>query len=196
MLRFVLPVLAFGLVSMGAHAQGPALPAGTSSYAPATPDPASRWEARFGFGAADVRGRESGLANVAGEVLTPKPFALDDRFANAFVPRFHIGASGNFNGTRYAYAGATWQIDLTRTVFVEGSLGAAINDGKTGLVVPQNRLDLGCNAGTRAAGSLGVRLSDRWSLVATLEHFSAGTCGGKELSSGPANVGARIGYTF
>ncbi|MET3890346.1 lipid A 3-O-deacylase [Bosea sp. OAE506] len=140
--------------------------------------------------------RESGLANFSGEIATPRPFTLSDRFANAFVPRFHLGASANFNGTRFAYAGATWTVDLTRAVFVEASLGAALNDGKTGAVIPENRLNLGCNTGTREAAALGVRLNDRWSLVATLEHFSTAGCSDRTQPKGPANIGARLGYSF
>ncbi|KPF71221.1 hypothetical protein IP69_07110 [Bosea sp. AAP35] len=178
-----------------AQAQG--LPAGVSSYAPASePSPTLSWEARVGTAVANPGGRESGLLNFSGEIATPRPFTLADRFANAIVPRFHLGASANFNGTRYAYAGATWTVDLSKTVFVEASLGAAVNDGKTGAVIPQDRLNLGCNTGTREAAALGVRLNDRWSLVATLEHFSTAGCSDRNQPRGPANVGARLGYTF
>lgn len=195
----VASLLALGCLAVSPlAAQTQALPAGTSSYAPATTSaPSLSWEARIGGGVANPGGsRESGLANFSGEIATPRPFTLSDRFANAFVPRFHLGASANFNGTRYAYAGATWTVDLSRTVFVEASLGAAVNDGKTGSVVPENRLNLGCNAGTREAAALGVRLNDRWSLVATLEHFSTAGCSDRTQPKGPANIGARLGYSF
>ena len=197
MVRVALLLLAGSLTvsPLAAHAQ--TLPAGVSSYAPATePSPALSWEARIGAAVANPGGRESGLLNFSGEIATPRPFTLNDRFANAFVPRFHLGSSANFNGTRYAYAGATWTVDLTKAVFVEASLGAAVNDGKTGAVIPENRLNLGCNSGTREAAALGVRLNDRWSLVATLEHFSTAGCADRGNPRGPANVGARLGYTF
>jgi hypothetical protein len=195
----VASLLALGCLAVSPlAAQTQTLPAGTSSYAPATTSaPSLSWEARIGGAVANPGGsRESGLANFSGEIATPRPFTLSDRFANAFVPRFHLGASANFNGTRYAYAGATWTVDLSRTVFVEASLGAAVNDGKTGSVVPENRLNLGCNAGTREAAALGVRLNDRWSLVATLEHFSTAGCSDRTQPKGPANIGARLGYSF
>lgn len=195
----VASLLALGCLAASlSPAQAQDLPAGASSYAPAgTPAPSLlSWEARIGAGAANPGGREKGLLNFSGEIATPRPFTLSDRFANAIVPRFHIGASANFNGTRYAYAGATWTVDLTRAVFVEASLGAAVNDGKTGTVVPENRLNLGCNTGTREAAALGVRLNDRWSLVATLEHFSTAGCSDRTQPKGPANIGARLGYTF
>jgi len=197
MVRVALLLLAGSLAALAQAAQAQPLPAGVSSYAPSSePSSALSWEARIGVGAANPGGRESGLLNFSGEIATPRPFTLNDRFANAFVPRFHLGSSANFNGTRYAYAGATWSVDLTRAVFVEASLGAALNDGKTGAIIPENRLNVGCNAGTREAAALGVRLNDRWSLVATLEHFSTAGCADRNQPRGPANVGARLGYTF
>ena len=156
---------------------------------------------RFGAGAANPGGRESGLLNFGGEFLTPRIATLSDRIANAFVPRFHLGSSLNLNGTQYAYAGATWTIDISQAFFVEASLGAALNNGKTGAVVPENRLNLGCNTGARGAASLGYRLNDRWSLIATMEHFSASNCSdnlaaGTGSPRGPSNFGAKLGYTF
>lgn len=193
-MRVALLILA-GLLA-AAPLQAQSLPPGVSSYAPATEAPLPAWEARLGVAAANPGGRESGLLNFNGEVVTPRVLTLNDRIASAFVPRFHIGSSLNFNGTRYAYAGATWTLDITKTIFVEGSLGAAINDGKTGPVIPENRLNLGCNGGTREAAALGVKLSDRWSLIASLEHFSTAGCSDRSNPRGPANFGARLGYTF
>lgn len=170
-------------------------------YAPATEAPAPAWEARFGLGAANPGGRESGLLNFGGELLTPRIATLNDRFANAFVPRFHLGSSLNVNGTQYAYAGATWTFDVSQSVFLEASLGGAVNNGKTGAVIPENRLNVGCNTGARGAAALGFRLNDRWSLIATLEHFSTTGCSDNPLANagnprGPSNFGARLGYTF
>ena len=198
MVRVALLLLAGCLPALSAAAQTRSLSGSVSSYAPATEPPAPAWEARIGAGVANPGGREGGLLNIGAEVLSPRLIPLQDRIAAAFIPRFNLGSSLNFNGTRYAYAGATWSFDVTRDVFVEASFGAAVNDGKTGSVIPENRLNLGCNTGTREAAALGVRLSDRWSLITTLEHFSTAGCGDKTGSSsrGPANIGARLGYTF
>lgn len=196
MVRVAFLLLAGCLAAAPSAAQSQSLPAGASSYAPASEPPAPAWEARLGVAAANPAGREGGLLNLGGEILTPRVFTLGDRVSAMLVPRFNLGSSINFNGTRYAYAGATWTIDLTSSIFVEASLGAALNDGKTGVVVPEDRLRLGCNTGTREAAALGVRLSDRWSLVATLEHFSTLGCSDRDKPRGPANFGARLGYTF
>lgn len=198
MVRVALPLLAVCLAVSAASAQTRSLSGSVSSYAPATEPPAPAWEARVGAGLANPGGREGGLPNLSADLLSPRLIPLSDRLAAAFIPRFNIGASLNLNGTRYAYAGATWTFDVTRDVFVEASFGAALNDGKTGLVIPENCLAVGCNTGTREAAALGFRLSDRWSLVTTLEHFSTVGCSDKPGTGnrGPANIGARLGYTF
>lgn len=196
MVRVALLILAGTMMAAPAWAQPKPLPETVSSYAPAADAPFLSWEARLGVAAANPTGRESGLINFSGEVVTPRAISLNDRIASAFVPRFHLGSSANFNGTRYAYAGATWTVDISKAMFVEASLGAAVNDGKTGTVVPENRLNVGCNGGSREAAALGVRLSDRWSLIATLEHFSAAGCSDRDKPRGPANFGAKLGYTF
>jgi lipid A 3-O-deacylase len=169
-------------------------------YAPPSGQTAGgAWEARLGLGAANPGGREGGLLNFGGELLTPRIATLNDRIANAFVPRFHIGSSLNLNGTAFAYAGASWTFDLSDQVFVEAALGAAVNNGKSRGVVPTDRLNLGCDMGARGAASVGYRINDRWSLIATLEHFSAAGCSSSVAAGsprGPANIGARLGYSF
>lgn len=203
MVRVALLLLAGCLVASSASAQtrslsSQPLSSNVSSYAPANELPAPAWEARIGAGLANPGGREGGLANIGAEIISPRLIQPTDRIAAAFIPRFNLGSSLNVNGTRYAYAGATWTFDVTRDIFVEASLAAALNDGKTGFVVPQDRLNLSCSSGTREAAAVGVRLSDRWSLVTTLEHFSSASCGNGTggSSRGPANIGARLGYTF
>jgi lipid A 3-O-deacylase len=201
MVRVASLFVALSVLSAPALAQADRGGTRALGYAPATEAPAPAWEARLGSGAANPGGRESGLLTFGGEILTPRVATLNDRFADAFVPRFHLGSSLNLNGTQYAYAGATWTFDVTQSVFLEASLGAAVNNGKTGAVIPENRLNVGCNTGARGAAALGFRLSDRWSLIATLEHFSTTGCSDNPLANagnprGPSNLGARLGYTF
>jgi len=75
---------------------------------------------------------------------------------------------------------------VSREIFVEASLGAALNDGKTGIVLPENRLAVGCNTGTREAAALGIEvvyqdlaLADNLDIVQNMflgrEETSAGT---------------------
>jgi hypothetical protein len=155
-------------------------------------------EFRFGFSAQDPWGTEgrSNSANLTGEILFAKPFTASDLFTSYFIPRPHVGGSLNFDGqTSFAYAGLTWSVDITPSLFVEGSLGGAFHDGDTktrGL--PRNVESLGCTPLFREAGAVGVRLSANWSVIATLEHLTnAGAC---SENRGLTNVGARVGYTF
>ena len=102
----------------------------------------------------------------------------------------------NFNGrTSFAYAGLTWTVDVTPSVFVEGSLGGAVHNGKRDVYDSfSDRQALGCSPLFRESGSVGVRLSANWNLLATVEHLSnAGAC---SENRGLTNIGARVGYSF
>ena len=155
-------------------------------------------EFRFGFTAQDpwgVEGRKNS-ANLTGEILFAKPFTASDLFTSYFIPRPHVGGSLNFDGeTSFGYAGLTWTIDITPRFFVEGSLGGAFHDGNTkASFLSQDHQALGCSPLFRESGSVGVRLSANWSVMATIEHLSnAGACSDNR---GLTNVGARVGYSF
>lgn len=155
-------------------------------------------ELRFGLSAQDPWGPEGrdGSANLTGEILLAKPFTASDLFTSYFIPRPHIGGSLNFDGkTSFAYTGLTWTVDITPSLFVEGSLGGAIHNGKDDVNDPfSDRQALGCSPLFRESGSVGVRLSANWSVMATVEHLSnAGAC---SENRGLTNVGARVGYSF
>jgi hypothetical protein len=154
-------------------------------------------EFRFGLSAQDPWGAEGngGSANLTGEILFARPFTPSDLFTSYFIPRPHIGGSVNFNGrTSFAYAGLTWTVDVTPSVFVEGSLGGAVHDGKKDVYDLSNRQALGCSPLFRESGSVGVRLSANWNLLATVEHLSnAGAC---SENRGLTNIAARVGYSF
>jgi hypothetical protein len=155
-------------------------------------------EFRFGLSAQDPWGAEGrdGSANLSGELLLAKPFTASDLFTSYFIPRPHVGGSVNFDGrTSFAFAGLSWTFDVTPNLFVEGSLGGAIHDGKGTVRDPlDDHQALGCSTLFREAGSVGVRLSANWSVMATIEHLSnAGACSDNR---GLTNVGARVGYSF
>jgi hypothetical protein len=153
-------------------------------------------EFRFGFSAQDPWGPEGrdGSANLTGEILFAKPFTASDLFTSYFIPRPHLGGSLNFDGrTSFAYAGLSWTIDVTPDVFVEGSFGGAVHNGKDHPL--NDRQALGCSPLFRESGSVGVRLSANWSVMATVEHLSNGdTC--SDENRGLTNIGARVGYSF
>jgi lipid A 3-O-deacylase len=155
-------------------------------------------EFRFGLSAQDPWGREGhdGSANLTGEILFDKPFTASDLFTSYFIPRPHIGGSLNLDGqTSFAYAGLSWTIDVTPNIFVEGSFGGAIHNGKDSSDPLSDRQAMGCSPLFRESGSVGVRLSANWSVMATIEHLSdGGTC--SDENRGLTNVGARVGYSF
>ena len=185
------------LAASGAAKASEETPRRATAPAPAQASgPSLLSEFRFGFSAQDPWGPARGSGAVAGEVLFAKPFATADLFTSYFIPRPHFGGSLNFERrTDYAYAGLTWSVDVTPRVFVEGSLGGAIRDASAGAgLVSAGRQALGCSPVFREAGSVGVRLSAQWSLVATVEHLvDPDSCA---LARGLTNVGARIGYSF
>lgn len=171
----------------------------TGFAAPPAPAPQPQFfflsEVRLGTFAHDPTSPEQGSADLNGEVLFAKPFSAPGSAWDFLLPRPSIGATVNFAGkTSQAYAGLTWTYDITKSIFVEGSFGGSVNNGKTGTFVPEGRSALGCNVSFRESGSVGYRFTANWSLMATVEHMSnAGLC---SQNRGLTNYGARIGYTF
>jgi lipid A 3-O-deacylase len=168
----------------------------SASPSPATPSFIS--ELRLGLSAQDPWGPEGndGSANLTGEILLAKPFTASDLFTSYFIPRPHLGGSANFDGrTSFAYTGLTWTFDVTQNFFVEASFGGAFHNGKKEVTDPlDHRQSLGCSPLFRESGSVGVRLSANWSMIATVEHLSnGGLC---SQNRGLTNVGARVGYSF
>jgi lipid A 3-O-deacylase len=155
-------------------------------------------ELRVGASAQDPWGPEKGSVNFTGEILFAKPFTTADLFTSYFVPRPHLGASLNTrDDTSFGYAGLTWTVDITPRLFVEASFGGAVHSGNTHsslALVPLDRAALGCSPLFRESGSVGFRVSQNWSVMATVEHLSnAGLC---NQNRGLTNIGARLGYTF
>ncbi|WP_019903112.1 acyloxyacyl hydrolase [Methylobacterium sp. 77] len=159
-------------------------------------------EVRIGGSVQDPGSAENGTNNINGEILFTKPLVSLDPFWQAFVPRPTVGGSYNFGGrTSYAYIGATWTVDLfpqtlNNVVFLEGFFGAGAHNGYTGLKAdaPPGFNSLGCNPLFREAAALGFRLTEHWSIMATVEHMSnAGLC---HENRGLTNFGGKLGYTF
>lgn len=159
-------------------------------------------EIRIGGSVQDPGSAEGNTSNINGEVLFSKPVLSLDPFWQALVPRATVGGSYNFGGrTSYGYIGATWSVDLfpqtfRNIVFLEGFFGGAVHDGYTGpkRLTPFGFNTLGCSPLFREAAALGFRLSENWSIMATVEHMSnAGLCANNR---GLTNFGGKLGYTF
>jgi len=164
-------------------------------------------EVRIGGSVQDPGSAEGKLpgfskANVNGEILFAKPVITADPFWQAFVPRPTVGGSYNTGGrTSYAYLGATWTLEVfpetfNRRVFLDGFFGGVAHNGYTGPKdqTPYGFNTLGCSPMFREAAALGFRLTEHWSIMATVEHMSnAGLCANNR---GLTNFGGKIGYTF
>lgn len=156
-------------------------------------------EARFGVFSVEPfseNGDASGAVHA--ELLFEKPFTPADLFASYFVPRPHIGGSLDLDGgINFAFAGLTWSFDLNPRVFVEASVGGALQETRAAAFTADQRaagVPAGCGPSLRESASVGYRLSETWSFVASVEHLSnRGMC---DETSSMTNFGARLGYSF
>ena len=105
--------------------------------------------------------------------------------------------------TNTAYAGFLWTVPLIDRFFIEGFLGAAVHDGS--LVPTATRAGLGCPVLFNSGASVGYRVSDNWSVMATFNHLSNGrelfgvNCGTNQRPGGNQGLNiydVRIGYSF
>lgn len=153
-------------------------------------------EVKFGVLAHDVHifssSRKEEGADFNGEILFNLP-------ANPFLsavgsPRFHLGGSVNSDGdTSLGYLGLTWDWKSDIGVFVEGSFGGAIHDGRLRSFDP-DRKSLGSRVLFRISGSVGYQFDEHHSLAVILDHVS--NAGLADVNEGMDNVGIRYGFRF
>jgi lipid A 3-O-deacylase len=153
------------------------------------------WEFRGGVYAHDPLSPEAGSVDLNAEILAPKLWDTPDPFWSIFIPHPDVGTSISVGGkTSNLWGGAAWNYDITQRIFFSPTFGVGINDGKTGNNVPPGWNTIGCNWWFHESASFGYRLSDNWSLMATIEHSSnAGLC---SENRGLTNAGLRLGYRF
>ena len=165
-----------------------------SGIAAQAQDAFNRYEIRGGVFAHDPVSPEKGSADINAEFLTPR-LPIQGGAWQVLVPRLHLGGTINTAGkTSHGYTGLTWDYDLTKSLFVEASLGGDLNNGKTGNQLVAGRNAMGCSAAFRESASLGYRINTSLSLMGTIEHVSnAGFC---ERNRGLTNMGLRLGYSF
>jgi hypothetical protein len=187
---------ALGLIAAAAMAPA-AFGADASPYgglaAPAAP--LSDWEVRGGLYAHDPLSPEAGSVDLNGEVVGPKLWQSSDPLWSLLIPRPDIGTTISLGGkTSNVWGGAAWNFDLTDRIFLSSTFGVGINNGKAGNTVPPGWNAVGCNWWFHESESLGYRLTQNWSVMATIEHSSnAGLC---HENRGLTNAGLRLGYRF
>jgi len=152
-------------------------------------------EIRAGAFLHDPKSPEKGSIDGNFEFLAPRvPIGLN-KIYEILIPRPHIGATlNNANKTSNAYAGLTWNLNLTNSVFIEATFGGSANNGKTGHTVVPGHNAMGCTTSFRESASFGYRISSAFSIMGTIEHMSnAGLC---DRNRGLTNGGIRLGYSF
>lgn len=169
--------------------------ANAEPYAKTKPFPALD-EVRFGIYATNLDGANNIDGDIAinGELLfgrLRRDYA-DPVWQFLLNPRPHIGFSINPQGeVSQAYIGFSRDFYLTDRVFFESGFGAAIHDGPTD---DNNTDSLGCPLLFHESATLGVELTEKLRVMATVEHSSnAGLC---SENQGLTNAGVRLGYRW
>ena len=103
----------------------------------------------------------------------------------------------NLSGrTSFAYTGFLWTASFTERTFFEISVGPSVHNGFRDFP-PPNRQALGCDVLVHAGLSLGYRLAEHWSVLATYTHLSnASDLSGCSRNQGLDNLGVRLSYGF
>jgi lipid A 3-O-deacylase len=160
-------------------------------------DSARHWEARFGVFAHGLGGREKGTVDLDGEVASPRLFGGHTGFWSWFIPRLHLGGLVNLSErTSFAYTGLLWTADFTERTFFEIFVGPSVHNGFKDFQ-PPNMQALGCYVLVHSGVSLGYRLSERWSVLATYQHLSnASSLSHCHRNEGLDNLGIRLSYLF
>jgi lipid A 3-O-deacylase len=110
-------------------------------------------------------------------------------------PRPQLGTTIAHHGTSLTYAGLDWTVDLSDKVFFDIGFGGAIHDGRLDGNAPNNNENrYGCRALFHENLSIGYRLTESASIMASIEHMSnASLC---DYNEGLTNAGVRLGYSF
>lgn len=147
---------------------------------------------RFGLSYQDMTSPESGTA-LRGELVLPKPDLLRGSVPEWLRPAPLAGISAHLgHGTSFLYAGALWTVPLSASLFIEGSLSVAANNGMS--EPRQGWAALGCHGGFREEAGIGWRFDEAWSAILMIEHYSnANLC---NHNRGLTNVGLMIGRSF
>lgn len=171
---------------------------------PSPPNIGDSFEARFGAYAAGIGSAEKGTVDLNATLLSPRlNIGLPGYWAN-LLPRFRIGGAANLMGrTSFAYADIAMTLPVMNWFYVEPFFGGAIHNGS---LTPTSTLaGLGCPMLFHVGGSVGVPITEHWSVLGTFEHLSNGrgifgvNCGTNWVGGGNQglnNYGVSASYAF
>lgn len=111
-------------------------------------------------------------------------------------PRIHVGGTIATEGeANQVYAGFSWTANVTDRFFLELGFGGTLHDGDLDIDDGGEGPKLGCRALFHEYVAAGFNVTDRWSVVAHLEHSShANLCDGP--NNGLSRGGVMVGYKF
>jgi len=111
------------------------------------------------------------------------------------TPRPHVGLGINLdnNGTDYVYTGLTWNAPIGETLFLEGSFGIGVNNGKKRPTA--TRGGLGSNVLFRETVGIGANIGEDYTIILQWEHQSHANIFGKD-NQGLTNIGVKFGAKF
>jgi len=166
---------------------------GTVCFLTATPALAQPTidEWRVGLLAHDVEDNDEKGVDLNAELV----INLDVESDSLLIPRPVVGVSLNSEGdTSQIYGGGAWNIEIGEDFFSEIMLGVVAHNGETGATDRLDDRELGCSVMFREALSLGYRLDESKSILATVSHISnAGLC---DQNSGLTNAGLRFSFRY
>lgn len=117
-------------------------------------------------------------------------------FDKLLRPRIHVGGTiATSNEANQVYAGFSWTANVTERFFLEVGFGGTIHDGDLNFSDGGDSPKLGCRALFHEYAAAGFNVTERWSVIAHVEHSShANLCDGP--NNGLSRGGIMVGYKF
>jgi hypothetical protein len=149
-------------------------------------------EIRAGISKHDAKSKHEDGFDINTDIYFKSP---DNAFFKAiFSPRPLVGISIHSEGiTHQLYTGLTWNIDLSKELFITLGLGGGVHTGELESNDP-DKLRLGSRALFRYSGSLGFRLNEFWNISVYYDHMSNASLA--DSNNGLDKIGVQLGYNF
>lgn len=161
-----------------------------TSFLPASAQPTiDEW--RLGLMAHDIEDNDEKGVDLNAELV----INLDIESDSLLIPQPVVGFSLNSDGdTSQIYGGGAWNMEIGEDFFGEIMLGVVAHNGETNMTDRPDDRELGCSVMFREALSLGYRMDETKSIMATVSHISnAGLC---DQNSGLTNAGLRFSFRY